>query len=201
MTERLFKILDHPWVYQLSQPIITMGGTIIFARRLKEILDQLPPAGSLLDVGCGPRSHLFRFGLRPFGVDVSPDYVYKYIRMGASGVAASAEALPFSSESFNGIWSIALFHHLPDPQASMTIQEFLRVCHSPGYVVIMDWVSPRHRWRRPLAAGIQRLDRGKFIRSQQEMEALLPDRHNWSIQRFTYTAAGLEMLSCLYEKR
>jgi len=194
------EILDNPWFYGLSQSLITLGGPAIVSRRIRGLISQLPPEKHILDVGCGPKSYLFRMGLSPVGLDLSPVYVCKYMRAGKSGVMASADALPFASESFGGIWATALFHHLPDPVAYKTMREFLRVCGRPGYVAIVDWVSPRSKWRRPLVAPIQSLDRGKFTRSQEDLEAMLPDKANWTIRRFTYSAFGLEMISCLYLK-
>jgi len=194
------EILDNPWFYELSQSLITLGGPAIISRRIKGLLSRLPPENLILDVGCGPKSYLFRMGLRPVGMDLSPVYVAKYMRGGKSGVVASADALPFASNSFGGVWATNLFHHLPDPIASKTMHEFLRVCAKPGYVAIVDWVSPRSKWRRPFAAPIQSLDRGRFTRSQEQLEGLFPDRDNWSTRRFTYSAFGLEMLTCLYMK-
>lgn len=44
-------------------------------------------------------------------------------------VTASAEALPFQSETFDGAWSIAVLEHVPDPERAL--RELLRVL-SPG---------------------------------------------------------------------
>jgi len=194
------EILDNPWFYELSQSLITLGGPIVISRRIKRLLSQLPPAESLLDVGCGPSSYLFRAGLRPVGVDLSSVYISRYMQVGEMGVAASAHALPFAPNSFGGIWTTYLLHHLPDSVALKTVQEFLRLCSKPGYVAILDMISPRSKWRRPLAALIHYLDRGKFIRSQEDLEALLPDRAKWSTCRITNSPTGLETLICLYVK-
>jgi len=194
------EILDYPWIYELSQSLITLGGPFIVSRRINDLLSQVPRAESLLDVGCGPKSYLFRAGLRPVGVDFSSVYINRYMQVGEMGVAASADALPFASESFGGIWATFLLHHLPDPVVSKAMQEFLRLCGKPGYVAIVDLVSPRSKWTRPLSALIQHLDRGKFIRSQENLEALLPDRAQWSTRRITHSPTGLEMLICWYVK-
>lgn len=194
------EILDYPRIYEAAQVLITLGGPLIVSRRIRGLLSMVPQEESLLDVGCGPKSYLFRMGLRPVGVDLSPTYICKYMRVAETGVAASADALPFASSSFGAVWATNLFHHLPAPAASQAAREFIRVCRKPGYVAIMDWVSPRSKWKRPLAPVIQSLDRGQFTRSQEDLEALLPDRDRWSIRRFTYSLIGLEMLMCWYFK-
>jgi len=193
--------LNHPRLYQLSQSFFAPGASRALHDRIKNAAARLPPAKLILDVGCGPSSQLFQLGLKPLGVDICFPYVLRYISQGYGAIMASAEALPFESQSFDGIWSTALFHHLSDQVAREAIHEFMRVAASPGYVVILDWVSPRKNWKRPLAPIIQFLDRGKFVRSQEEMEALLPDRKAWVIERFSYSATGLEMVLCRYLKK
>jgi SAM-dependent methyltransferase len=196
MQTRLYGVLDHPWLYRLAQSVFAPGAAAANTRNIERLLSQLPPAKLLLDVGCGPSSWLFSLGLRPVGVDLSWIYVREYTRQGAPAVAASAEALPFPSQSFDGIWSIGLLHHLPNSVAAAVIRELMRICKSGGYVVMLDAVLPRSTWRRPLATLIRRLDRGKFMRSQSELESLLSVRDSWSIQRCTYSATGMEMLIC-----
>jgi len=196
MQTRLYRVLDHPWLYRLAQSVFAPGAAAATTRNIERLLSQLPSAKLLLDVGCGPSSWLFSLGLRPVGVDLSWIYVREYTRQGAPAVAASAEALPFPSQSFDGVWSVGLLHHLPDHRASAAIREAIRVCRACGYVVMLDAVLPRSAWRRPLATLIRHLDRGKFMRDQRELELLLSGQGNWSIQRCTYSATGLEMLIC-----
>jgi SAM-dependent methyltransferase len=128
------------------------------------------------------------------GVDYSKPYVAAYAAEGAPAVCASADALPFVSGSFDGIWSIGLLHHLPDAVCSRTLQEMLRVCTREGYIVILDAMLPVRAWTRPLAMAIRRLDRGKFMRTQAQFRALLPDAESFTLKRMTYTATGCELL-------
>jgi hypothetical protein len=72
----------------------------------------------------------------------------------------------------------------------------MRVGQQGGYVVIFDAVFPTVPWRKPLAWAIRRMDRGRFVRSQQEIEALLPYRERWLIERQPYSYNGLEILTC-----
>jgi len=114
---------------------------------------------------------------------------------------ASASELPFPAESFDAVWSIFLFHHLPSSVVSAAINEFYRVCKSSGYIVIIDGVLPKVAWKRPLAALIRHMDRGKFMRKQHDIESLLPCHDNWNIQRKTYGVTGLKMLVCYMLKK
>lgn len=196
MRQRLYGALDHPWVYRLSQSIPGPGGQGAIIDVIEKLIHQLPPAGLLLDVGCGPSSWLLHAGLCPVGLDLSWSYLREYTRRGASAVVGFADKLPFPAYSFDGVWSIGLVHHLPDHAAEAAIRELMRVCSLGGYVVVVDSVLPRSAWQRPVATAIRRLDRGEFLRSQGEFESLLPLRDSWSIQRFTYGVIGLEGLAC-----
>ena len=71
-------------------------------------------------------------------------------------VAASAEALPFRSESFDGAWSIAVLEHVPRPE--LALDEILRVLKPGGAVLLAP------AWHcRPWAAD------GLHVRSYREL--------------------------------
>jgi len=197
MGDQLYSILDRPWIYALARKILAPGMERVLTRHLREMLSSLPPGDQLLDLGCGPKSWLSYLGLRPVGLDLSPSYMKSYQYLGGSGVVATAAKVPFQDESFDGVWSIGLLHHLPDDTAHAAITEAMRVCRPDGYVAILDAVLPRSVWERPVAAFIRRLDRGAFIRSEEAMRALLPDSSKWKSTRFTFAATGLEMLGCV----
>jgi SAM-dependent methyltransferase len=192
----LYRILDRPSVYRLQEALLAPGARARITRILAETVGGLPPQALLLDVGCGPSSWLFRLGLHPIGVDLSPAYLREYVREGRHGVAASADALPFRPGCFDGVWSIGLLHHLPDEVARKAVGEMMRVCRPEGRVVVFDAVLPEHVWRRPLAHLIRRLDRGRFMRSEPELRGLLSDSSVWRCERLTYAATGLEGLLC-----
>jgi SAM-dependent methyltransferase len=192
----LDRLLDLPWVYRLQTAIFAPGAEAAIVRRIAALLAQLPPAGRLLDVGCGPHSWLSRVGLHPVGADVSLSYLRRYTAGGEAAVAASADALPVAAHSFDGVWSIGLLHHLPDPAAAATLTEMVRACRPGGYVAVFDAVLPRAAWRRPVASAIRRCDRGRFMRGESALRALLPSGFDWHCDRFTYAATGLEAVLC-----
>jgi SAM-dependent methyltransferase len=196
MSASLYRILDRPIVYKLGQQLLAPGAERIITRRLAHILAAVPHGEPLLDVGCGPRSWLAPVGLAPFGLDINPAYVRAYCDLGSPGVVASAVEMPFADHSFAGVWSIGLLHHLDDEPARLIVAEAVRVTRPRGYVAILDAVTPVGP-TRPLAGMIRKWDRGRFMRSEQGVKALLPKCDTWECERFTAAATGLEMLSCL----
>ena len=197
MLSFLYRLLEHPLCYRLSQAVFAPGSDLFLLRRLRRIMQEYRPYGRVLDVGCGPTSWLWKIGSHPVGLDISLPYSFAYQIGGGTAVNGSAVNLPFATSSFNAIWSIGVFHHLPDAMVRQAMAEMLRVCEPDGHIVILDAVLPQS-WHRPIASLIRRLDRGKFMRNQAALEALLQDRPSWSVSRFTYTVNGLEMLCCVY---
>jgi SAM-dependent methyltransferase len=193
----LYQLLDHPAIYRLSQFVFAPGAERLLARHLEKLTQQLSITGRILDVGCGPTSWLRKVGGHPVGLDISLPYSVAYQKGGGTAVTGSAVGLPFASSSFDGVWSIGVFHHLPDSMVRQALEEMIRVCAPGGHVVVLDAVLPQS-WFRPIASLVRRMDRGKFMRSQAALEALLLDRPSWSVSRFTYTVNGLEMLCCVY---
>ena len=158
----------------------------------------------MLDVGCGPRSWLRDIETAAFGVDISPDFTRAFHRAGGRAVLASAIALPFRDGCFQSVWSFGLLHHLPEHEARCAIREMRRVTRAGGRTVIFDAVLPNSAWRRPLAALLRRLDRGRWMRRQNSLEALLAAsalnaKESWMCERMTYAHTGLEGLWCRVE--
>ena len=190
----LYRLLDRPWVYRLQRAVLAPGNTRAFHAKFRDLLTRLPTAEHVLDVGCGPASWLFDLGLHPVGVDVSLSYMQEYRGRGERAVVGSADALPFAAGSWDGVWSIGVLHHLPDAVAAAAVAEMLRVCRPGGYVVVLDAVMPRRAWGQPLAYAIRRLDRGRFVRSEDALRALFPAGVAWQFDRFTFAWTGLEAL-------
>lgn len=197
MLTMLHRLLAHPLGYHLSQTIFAPGADFFLPRLLREIVLNYPATGPVLDVGCGPASWLRKVGGHPVGLDISRPYSLAYRQAGGTAVTGSATDLPFADASFTAVWSIGVFHHLPDPLVKTAIAEMIRVCSPNGRVLILDAVLPHSPWRRPLATFVRRLDRGREMRSQEHLESLLPHRPDWIVSRRTYTINGLEMAVCV----
>ena len=191
----MYGLLDIPWVYGCSQQFFAPGAAVAVTRAIRRLLQRLPPARIIVDVGCGPSSWLKRVGLQPVGVDRSWPYVARYGH-GARAVMALADALPFASRSVDAVWSFFLFHHVPDDVARTAVSEMLRICRPGGSVVVCDGVMPRSAWRRPIAYAIRRWDRGAFMRREDEVRSLLPSHARFRAERMTYAFNGLELLMC-----
>ena len=195
----MYRLLDHPAVYRLSQNVLAPGGERIYTDHLNRLLKRLPGAAHLLDVGSGPESWLSRVGLNPIGLDVTHAYMAAYRRRGGVAVRASADQLPIAHACMDGVWTMFLLHHLPDDCARNVIKEMIRVCKDDGRVVVIDAVLPVSWWKRPIAHTIRRLDRGRHMRTQSQLVSLLPDSERWAIQRdeLCRRIVGLEMLTCI----
>lgn len=193
----IYKVLDNPSIFRLSQALLAPGGVKVILNYLKELLSKLPAQELLIDVGCGPLSWLQRMGLKPIGIDFSFIYLTEFIKKGTGAIQASAEFLPIASDSIGGVWSFLLFHHLPDDVAKKAINELVRIRKSSGYTVIVDGILPDSFIRSPIAYLIRRMDRGDYMRNLRQFELLLPQREKWSVQKFKYSLMGFEMIVCV----
>jgi len=189
----IYQQLEKPWLYRLAQFLLSPGSDQGITRSIQDLMQQLPNAEYILDVGCGPASWLWRMGLKPVGLDLSSTYSGAYHHTGEPAVTASAANLPFPTDHFDGVWSIGMLHHLPHETARRAIREMVRVTRAGGYVAILDAVLPEPAWRNPIAYLTRRMDRGNFIRTIQQSKDLLPEQERWSLRRTTYSYTGLEI--------
>ena len=196
----LYRLLSFPRLFALARSIIAPGATAGLTREVGFVLEQKIKGRHLLDIGCGPESWLTVNGHTPVGVDINEKYVAAHCQHDALGAVSSADHLPFSNKSFSGVWSVGVFHHLPDALVKQSVQEMIRVCEPDGYVAIIDAVYPNSFWRHLLGALIRRLDRGKFMRFQDEFMSLLPNKDQWSIDRRFISPVGLEVVVCVLNK-
>lgn len=115
--------------------------------KMASLLSDLSNGAKILDVGCG-KGHLAlaiaRSGRRCTSIDISDEEIY-YARLNAIFFnlddridlqLQDARQLKFDSQSFDAVISAALFHHLIHPQ--LVLNEMLRVCKSPGKIIISD---------------------------------------------------------------
>lgn len=174
--------------------------------------------GKVLDVGCGPAPHTPNPKGLIVGVDINEEYLRKYtggfidtdLEILAQpafihrrlGYLASADQLPFKDDFFDEVRSSSVFHHLPNQMVIRTVQEMNRCLRPGGRIVVFEDVWPIRPWTRPLAWLTRRLDRGKFMRRQEDLVSLIQIAcpGSWKSERFTYTYTGLEYLSMIYTK-
>lgn len=194
------KLLDRPGFYSLVQNLLAYGANDLVLNYIQVLRAKLPKATRILDIGCGPKSWLWQVGAHPVGLDLTYSYCKAFHEKQEPAVMGSAGVLPFQSDSFEEVWSVGMFHHLPDALAEQAMDEMLRVCSSNGHVLIFDAVLPVRAWQRPLAYTLRRADRGRFVRSQAAFENLLPQRSHWSVERVAYSHTGMEIVICQFLK-
>jgi len=160
---KIFQNISEFWAYQLNNeiylreyPDVERGSKkyfdIILAARKKyiyyfeEMIDHLKqaPSDNFLEVGCGMGTDTLVFEKADFnvtGLDLTPahlDLAEKLFNLfGCTGKFrhGNAEALPFSDETFDCIYSFGVLHHTPNTKK--TIQEIQRVLTPKGHAVIM----------------------------------------------------------------
>lgn len=98
---------------------------------------------TILDVGCGTgrlAERLFQSAYQVVGTDASLGMLRVFrARSGAIPVGAQADLLPFRADSFDGVISIALLHHLADAEkVKRSILEMYRVTRSKGVLILWD---------------------------------------------------------------
>jgi len=214
---KLYRLLKYPLIYLLSQNMFSLGEGLFLKKIYKDVFGK--SQGLVLDVGCGPALSTPPPDGTIIGVDINPLYVKQYISpddKNAShgiehilrhkgrrlGVVCTADLFPFGKNVFDEIRSYALLHHLPTESALAAVKEMLSCTRPTGRVIIIDSVWPRVPLLRPVAWLLRRIDRGRWIRTEDELLkiAFLAHSKNWTAKRFTYSLLGLEALLLIFEK-
>jgi SAM-dependent methyltransferase len=213
---RIYRILEIPWVYNLSQAVLNPG-----AKRIeKQVFSRLSiePHGLILDVGCGPRPSAPVGAARAVGVDINPECARQY-RGGRIDTdpdlpkthrgprtrfsyVASADRLPFADGIFDEARCQRLFHHLTPAQVIGCVREMVRCVRPGGRVVLMDAVVPIRAWRRPVAWVLTCLDRGEWMRSEKQLLELVFTAcpGPWAQQSYTSNYLGVEAVTLVLVK-
>jgi len=98
----------------------------------------------ILDLGCG-NGRLFELfqdkNVKYAGVDASAEFIKKAKeRYGDYFIVADAFDMLFPDGSFDSIWAIAFFHHIPSKQLRLKVlEEIKRVLKKNGKVVVTCW--------------------------------------------------------------
>ena len=134
--------------------------------RAARAIDHDPRTAAVLDVGCGGGGDLYqllRLGYLPeniTGIDILPDRLqeagrlYPQVRF----LSCDASHMEFADNSFDLVFESTMFATLPDAALSAAIaQEMLRVCKDDGYLLLVDWRTPKPRDRAYRALTKRRL--------------------------------------------
>jgi SAM-dependent methyltransferase len=118
-------------------------------KRSRFVLEHCP-RGKGLDVGCGTgalATRLAESGYEMAGVDPS-EGMLEVLRARAPAIRAikgSGTALPFADDSFDLVLSVAVMHHVADPEdVRRTLAEMVRVAKPSGRILVWD-----HNLRNP----------------------------------------------------
>jgi ubiquinone/menaquinone biosynthesis C-methylase UbiE len=133
-------------------------------------------AANVLDVGCGVgNGHpllVDRVG-RLTGIDVSHRCIDRARDTNPSVEYATFEGinLPFDNESFDVVFAVSVFHHVPVADRSTLAREIRRVLRSSGLFVIFE-----HNPRNPLTARVVNnceFDRDAILLDRRTSESLM----------------------------
>jgi SAM-dependent methyltransferase len=115
--------------------------------------------GDGLDVGCGTgvlAERLANAGYRMVGVDPSMGMlkILEARTQLVRPVQASGTSLPFDDDSFDLVITVAVMHHIAEPDdVRQTLAEMVRVVKPSGQVVVWDH-NPRNPYWGPLMARV-----------------------------------------------
>lgn len=108
----------------------------------------------ILDVGCGTgKASLFfsRLGYQVCCLDLSAGMLQETMNQKGSGdnlsaTLANMKKLPFASNSFDGLWTMASVVHLPREDRKISFSEFYRVLKPDGVLdlSVQNRLSPKH---------------------------------------------------------
>ncbi len=127
-------------------------------KRTKFVIEHCPQ-GKGLDVGCGTGAlaeRLAHAGYEMVGIDPS-DGMLELLRTRAPAIEAvtgSGMSLPFADDSFDLVLTVAVMHHIADPDdVRETLAEMVRVAKPSGRIVIWDH-NPRNPYWGHLMARV-----------------------------------------------
>jgi len=129
--------------------------TAHYLRKRVRLIRLFLAGGRGLDVGCGT-GRLIE-ALKPFGNVIGVDSSAGMLKIAREQrhcdvTQANSDDLPFADGSFDVVFSVAMLHHVADPErVRRTISEMARVTRRDGRIIIWD-----HNPRNPFWPGIMK---------------------------------------------
>jgi SAM-dependent methyltransferase len=156
-------LLGNPRLYDILQA--RLGGHEI-AARLSEVLRDLGPGSTLLDIGAGTGmvAELVPRGSRYLWLDTDPIKLRGFLARSvpSDAVLGDAARIPFLDDVVERATMIAVSHHLPDAALESCLREVARVTHDR--FVFVDAI----RGRRARSRLLWQIDRGRTPRTAAE---------------------------------
>ncbi len=129
---------------------------------LMSFLSLMPENGKVLEAACGYGRELKQLalqGLNVTGVDFSKSMLKLAInRVSTASVSQmDVRQMAFPAETFDGVWSRGVLHHLPPEEIPETLTEFNRVLKPGGVLFVMTRKGEGAvRIKEPISSGLER---------------------------------------------
>ncbi len=109
------------------------------SRSLRDFIALMPPAGRVLDLGCGPgaaSAHMRAAGLRPDPVDAAPDMVALANRDGSANARVASFDDLDAAATYDGIWANFSLLHAPRDALPRHLAAIARALRPGGWLHI-----------------------------------------------------------------
>lgn len=142
-------------------------------KRVRYLTERCDP-GQGLDVGCGTgvlAGRLAELGFEMTGIDPSKAMLDVLERRAPEvrSVLGSGIELPFKSDGFDLVLTVAALHHIAEPRAvRSTLAEMVRVCRPGGRIVVWDH-NPRNPYWKLLMARVPQDDGSERLIGEREV--------------------------------
>lgn len=173
MLKILYKMLENPKVYDLSQNLL--GGDRVFRAIKEAIATQLSGISynNVLDVGCGTGLFADCFKGEYTGIDINQEYIRRAETKGrGTFLVADATSLPFNNETFGLVFTLGVLHHLDKQEREKMLKEMWRVCKAGGHILIVDGLVPSNRLNL-IGYVLAKLDRGRFKMRMERFKEMI----------------------------
>lgn len=165
------KICRSPFLLNLARRVLEVnfnGEKRVISREVKSLSGKL-----VLDLACGTGEFFHSFDSGNYcGMDISSDYI-EFAKQHHRGefLIGDAQHLSFKDEAFDFVFVLGLFHHLPDNDAHLVLDEIRRVIKPTGLILVMEDI-PTLSSLNIVGRLVHRYDKGKYIRGLEEYSHL-----------------------------
>jgi SAM-dependent methyltransferase len=168
----LYRFLERPRFYNAIQRLFLVGGDQEIRNLFRNVIDARR-YDSVLELGCGTGAWPITQYRRFVRTDINDDYFPSVSERGVEYRTVDATDLSaFPDQSFDLVYSMGLYHHLPDAAVVASLKESARVIRPGGRIVVFDAILPTRPWRVP-AWIVRKADRGHWVRADGRMTTLL----------------------------
>ena len=173
-----------------------------FWRGLEFIGDYVKNGDKVLDFGCGNGRLLELFSdknIDYFGVDVSKKLIEtarkKYLEKADNFEnISSSDSLALADNSFNTIFSIAVFHHFPSKKYREDVaKELYRVTKKDGHIIITVWNLYQKRYIKNILRNWKNKIFGKSNLDWNDCYISFTDNEGKKFQRFHHAFTKREL--------